>query len=116
MILTPSNTGNVAAGAGVGLFAWGAFLKSDKIPWIKKLMTPKRKESTLSWVNSNKGMTLLGLEAVNFSIHGVTEANGVFFALGNTCINIIMLWVWLPIRLMSANKQHVNSVLKKVVV
>ena len=46
MILTPSNTGNVAAGVGVGIFAWGAFLKADKIPWIQKLLTTKRKDAT----------------------------------------------------------------------
>ena len=35
MILTPSNSGNLVAGAGLGIFAWGAFLKADKIPWLR---------------------------------------------------------------------------------
>ena|ERR1035437_5920765 len=114
MILTPSNAGSGIAGVGIGVFAWGAFLKSDRIPWIKKLMTTQRKESMLAWVNDNKGMSLLGLETVNFSIHGITSANSVMLALGNTFLNVLMLWIYLPIRQMGRNKQHIQQVLKKV--
>ena len=63
MILTPSNTGNLVAGAGLGIFAWSAFLKADKIPWLKKLLTTRRKEVTLDWIDKNKGISLLGLES-----------------------------------------------------
>ena len=112
MILTPSNSGNLVAGVGVGTFAWAVFLKADRIPWIKRLITTKRKESSLSWVNDNKGMSLLGMEAVNFSIHGITEPNSVMFALGNTILNVFMLWVFLPLRQMKANRRHVQEVLR----
>ena len=112
MILTPSNTGNVAAGVGVGIFAWGAFLKADKIPWIQKLLT---KDATLKWIDKNKGISLLGLETVNFSIHGVTEANSVFFALGNTLLNVLMLWIYLPFRQIKLSKTHSQNVLRGVV-
>jgi hypothetical protein len=114
MILTPSNTGNVAAGVGVGIFAWGAFLKADKIPWIQKLLTTKRKDATLKWIDKNKGISLLGLETVNFGIHGITNPNSVMFALGNTILNIFMLWVYLPFRMANAAKKHTASVLKGV--
>ena len=43
MVITPSNSGNLVAGAGLGIFAWSAFLKADKIPWAQKLLTTKRK-------------------------------------------------------------------------
>jgi hypothetical protein len=115
MLLTPSNTGNVAAGVGVGIFAWGAFLKADKIPWIQKLLTTKRKDATLKWIDKNKGISLLGLETVNFSIHGVTEANSVFFALGNTLLNVLMLWIYLPFRQIKLSKTHSQNVLRGVV-
>lgn len=114
MILTPSNTGNVAAGVGVGIFAWGAFLKADKIPWIQKLLTTKRKDAILKWIDKNKGISLLGLETINFGIHGITNPNSVMFALGNTILNIFMLWVFLPFRMASAAKKHTMSVLKGV--
>ena len=112
MILTPSNTGSATAGVGVGVFTWGAFLKSDHIPWLKKFMTTRRKEATLIWINKNKGISLLGLETVNFSIHGITSANSVMLALGNTILNIFMLWVFLPFRMIGVTKKHTRSVLK----
>jgi hypothetical protein len=112
MLLTPSNSGNLAAGAGLGIFAWGAFLKADKIPFLKKFLTTRRKEVTLGWMNRNKGMSLLGLETVNFGIHGITNPNSVMFALGNTVLNVFMLWVFLPFRMARAEKDHVQTILK----
>lgn len=114
MLLTPSNSGNLVAGAGLGIFAWGAFLKADKIPFLKKLLTTRRKEIGLAWINKNKGLSLLGLETVNFGIHGITNPNAVMFALGNTILNIFMLWVYLPFRMGRAGKQHIKTVLKGV--
>jgi hypothetical protein len=77
MILTPSNTGNLVAGAGLGIFAWSAFLKADKIPWLKNLLTTRRKEMTLDWIDRNKGISLLGLEAINLgSLTSESAATG----------------------------------------
>jgi hypothetical protein len=112
MVFTPSNSGNLVAGAGLGIFAWSAFLKADKVPWLKKLMTTRRKELSLDWINRNKGISLLGLEAINFSIHGILSANAVIFAIGNTLLNIFMLWAYLPLRMMCANKKNIQNVLK----
>lgn len=114
MVITPTNSGNLLAGAGLGIFSWGAFLKADKIPLIRKLVTTKRKESAFSWMNRNKGMSLLGLETINYSIHGITSSNAVMFALGNTIFNVLMLWVYLPIRMVRLRKEHTKSVLKRV--
>jgi hypothetical protein len=112
LVLTPSNSGNLVAGAGLGLFAWGAFLKSDKIPLLKILLTTRRKERTLGWISRNKGITLLGLETINLGIHGIVSANAVIFALGNTILNIFMLWAYLPIRMMRYEKKRIQSLLK----
>jgi len=114
MILTPSNTGNLVAGAGLGIFAWSAFLKADKIPWLKNLLTTRRKEMTLDWIDRNKGISLLGLEAINLGIHGILSANAVIFALGNTLLNIFMLWAYLPFRKMRTKQKHAHNVLKGV--
>ena len=114
MILTPSNTGNLVAGAGLGIFAWSAFLKADKVPWLKKLMTTRRKEFTLDWIDRNKGISLLGLETINLGIHGILSANAVIFALGNTLLNIFMLWAYLPFRKMRTKQKRVHNVLKGV--
>lgn len=112
MVFTPSNSGNLVAGTGLGIFAWSAFLKADKVPWLKKLMTTRRKELSLDWINRNKGISLLGLEAINFSIHGILSANAVIFALGNSLLNIFMLWAYLPLRMMCANKKKIRNLLK----
>jgi len=112
MILTPTSTGSLAAGAGLGIFSWGAFLKADKIPLVKKLLTTKRKDSSLIWISKNKGITLLGLETINFSIHGILDPDSVMFALGNTILNIFMLWVFLPFKMAGITKKQTASVLK----
>ena len=114
MVITPSNSGNLIAGAGLGVFAWSAFLKADRIPWLKNLLTTRRKEMTLDWIDKNKGISLLGLETINLGIHGILSANAVIFALGNTAFNIFMLWAYLPFRKMRARRKHVENVLKGV--
>jgi len=114
MVITPSNSGNLVAGAGLGIFAWSAFLKADKIPWLRNLLTTRRKEMTLDWIDKNKGISLLGLETINLGIHGILSANAVIFALGNTAFNIFMLWAYLPFRKMRARKKHIYNVLKGV--
>ena len=112
MIVTPTNTGSLIAGGGVGIFAWSLALKGDKIPGIKRFYTGERKEQLFSWMNGNKGMALLALEAINFGIHGITSANAVLFALGNTFVNIVGLVVYLPFRQRRAKKAHTQAILR----
>ena len=112
MVLTPSNTGSAIAGVGVGAFAWSAFLKIDKIPILKRFVPTQRKEKTLAWMSKNKSLSLLGLEAINFAIHGITDANAVIFALGNTIFNVVMLFGFLPFRQRRIGKEHTKAILK----
>lgn len=114
MIITPSNTGSLIAGAGLGIFGWSIALEGDKIPFIKRFYTAERKESLFKWANAHKTLALLYLEAVNFGIHGITSANGVIFALGNTLVNVLGLWVFLPIRQRSYSRTQVKSILQGV--
>jgi hypothetical protein len=87
-------------------------LKADKVPWLKKLLTTRRKDMTLDWIDRNKGVTLLGLETINLGIHGILSPNAVIFALGNTVFNIFMLWAYLPFRKMLAQKRRIKDILK----
>jgi hypothetical protein len=112
MIITPSNSGSLIAGVGVGIFSWSAFLKADKIPLLKKLINTNRKENTLKWMNKNKGLSLLGLETCNFAVHGITSSNSVILALGNTLLNISMLWFWLPLRQLKSSKEILGGKIK----
>jgi hypothetical protein len=114
MIITPSNTGSIIAGAGVGIFGWSIAEEGDKVPWVKKLYTTARKEQMFTWASKNKSMALLTLEAFNFGLHGITDANAVLFALGNTVVNIVGLWVYLPYRQRRAHKAHTQAILRGV--
>jgi len=114
MIVTPSNTGSMIAGAGVGIFGWSLALKGNKIPFIKRFYTSERKEKMFTWASGNKTMALLALEGVNFGIHGITSANAVLLALGNTVVNVLGLWVYLPLRQRRAQKAHIHATLHGV--
>ncbi len=114
MVITPTNTGAAIAGASVGVFGWSLALKGNEIPLIKALYTGERKEALFWWMNRNKGMALLALEALNFGIHGVTDANAVIFALGNTLVNILGLWIYLPLRQRRARRVRAAAILQGV--
>ncbi len=114
MVITPTNTGSAIAGASVGVFGWSLTLKGDQIPFIKRFYTGDRKERLFSWMNGNKSMALLALEALNFGIHGVTDANAVIFALGNTLVNILGLWLYLPLRQRRARRVRAAAILQGV--
>jgi hypothetical protein len=98
MIVTPTNTGSAIAGASVGVFGWSLALKGTEIPYLNRLYTVKRRERLFDWADGNKPIALLALESLNFTIHGITDANAVIFALGNTVVNILGLWIYLPLR------------------
>jgi hypothetical protein len=102
------------AGAGVGLFGWSLAEKGNKIPFVKKFYTDQRKERMFTWASKNKSMALLTLEAFNFGLHGITDANAVLFALGNTVVNIVGLWVYLPFRQRRVHKAHTQAILRGV--
>ena len=114
MVITPTNTGSLIAGATVGLFGWSLALKGNQIPFIRRVYTGERKEALFWWMFSNKGTALLALEALNFATHGVTEANSVLFALGNTIVNVLGLWIYLPLRQRRARKLRARAILQGV--
>lgn len=114
MLITPTNTGSAIAGAGVGVFGWSLALKGNQIPFIGRLYTGERKERLFSWMNGNRSLALLALESLNFGIHGVTDANAVIFALGNTAVNVLGLWVYLPLRQRRARRGRATAILQGV--
>jgi hypothetical protein len=112
MLVTPSNTGAIIAGLGVGIFGWSLAEKADKIPVVRRLYTHERKERTFLWASRNKTMALLALECLNFGTHGISDANAVLFALGNTLVNVLGLWIYLPLRQRRAKRIRTQVVLK----
>jgi hypothetical protein len=114
MVITPTNTGSAIAGASVGVFGWSLAVKGNQIPIINRLYTVERKERLFSWMNENRSLALLALESLNFAIHGVTDANSVVFALGNTLVNVLGLWIFLPLRQRRARKLRARVILQGV--
>jgi hypothetical protein len=114
MLITPTNTGAAIAGASVGVFGWSLAVKGDQIPLIKRVYTEERKERLFSWMNGNKSLALLALEACNFSLHGITEANAVLFALGNTVVNVLGLWIYVPLRQRRTRRARATAILQGV--
>jgi hypothetical protein len=114
MLLTPTSTSSAIAGAGVGIFGWSLALKGNEIPVIKRFYTGERKERLFSWMNSNKSMALLTLEAWNFGIHGILDSNAVILALGNTLVNVVGLWIYLPLRQRRVRRARATAILQGV--
>ena len=114
MLVTPSNTGAMIAGLGVGLFGWSLAEKADKIPVVRRLYTHERKERMFLWASRNKTMALLALECFNFGTHGISDANAVLFALGNSLANVLGLWIYLPLRQRRAWRARSHIILQGV--
>jgi hypothetical protein len=112
MFVTPSNTGSMIAGVGVGIFGWSLAEKADKVPFVGRLYTHDRKERAFSWASRNKTMALLALECLNFGTHGISDANAVLFALGNTLVNVLGLWIYLPLRQRRAKRIRTQVILQ----
>lgn len=55
-------------------------------------------ERCLDWVNQHKALTLLGSEACNYGIHGVSNPLGVTFAMGGTLANALVVLLLIPAR------------------
>ena len=51
----------------------------------------------LRWINAHKVVTVTLTEAVNYSVHGITNPLGVVFALGGTLVNTFMVTLIVPI-------------------
>jgi hypothetical protein len=96
-ILTPTTTGNVVAGVVVGAFQWSLLAECDKIPILRKFMTTERKWKINHWIAHNRLLAFLLGEAGNMGIHqGITDPNGAMFALGNTAVNLPVIFVVCP--------------------
>ena len=115
MIVTPTNTGSMIAGAGVGLFGWSLAEKGNKIPFVKTFYTEVRKETAVHVDERQQEHGAVGARGVQLrDARDHRSRTPLLFALGNTVVNILGLWVYLPLRQRRANKARTQAILRGV--
>ena len=101
MQLTPTDKGSGIAGMALASIAWFSLFKLDDVAKLCRVDRWISQEPLFAWITrstSNKALTLLFTEIVNFSVHGVTNPASVLFACGSTVVNAFMIFVGLPLR------------------
>ena len=98
MNVTPSSKGSFFAGIGLWCMFWAALFKIDEIAGACSLQRLVSLDRCLSWIRRHKSTSLLGTELLNYGSHGISDPLGVTFALGGTLVNVLMIYVLLPMR------------------
>jgi hypothetical protein len=98
MNLTPSSKGSFFAGIGLWCLFWAALFKVDEIAAVGGLQRWVSLARCLDWIRKHKSTSLLGTELFNYGTHGISDPLGVTFALGGTVVNLLMIYVVLPMR------------------
>jgi len=77
---------------------WAALFKLDAIAGACSFERWISLDRCLSWIRIPKSTSLLGTELFNYGTHGISDPLGVTFALGGTLVNVLMIYVLLPMR------------------
>ncbi|HTA22645.1 MAG TPA: hypothetical protein VK763_03860 [Terriglobales bacterium] len=97
MTLTPSSKGSFIAGFGLWCLIWAALFKADEIAEAGGLQRWVSSERCLRWIRQHKSTSLISTEILNYSHTGL-DPLGVTFALGGTLVNLLVIFVFLPLR------------------
>jgi hypothetical protein len=98
MTLTRSTKGSFIAGVGLWCLIWAALFKADEIAQAGGFQRWVSSERCLRWIRNHKSTSLLGTELFNYGTHGISDPLGVTFALGGTLVNVLMIFLLLPMR------------------
>lgn len=96
--LTPSSKGAFLSGIGLWVLLWASLFKSDEIANATGVARWFSSERCLTWIRQHKATSLLGTELFNYGTHGISDQLGVTFALGGTLVNLLVIFVLLPVR------------------
>jgi hypothetical protein len=97
MNLTPSTKGSFIAGVGLWCLIWASLFKADEIAQAGGFQRWVSSDQCLRWIRQHKSASLLGTELFNYGTHGISDPLGVTFALGGTLVNVLMIYVLLPL-------------------
>lgn len=101
MQLTPTDKGAAIAGVALATIGWFSLFKIDHVAKLLRISRWVKQERLFDWIThstSNKALTILVTEIINFTVHGVTNPASVLFACGSTLVNVFMIFVGLPLR------------------
>jgi hypothetical protein len=95
MTFTPSSTSSATAGFVLGIVLWSFVVKMDTI--LELFHIQPRRDRVLAWINKNKILTFSFTEVVNYTFHGVSSPLTTTFAIGNSIVNAIAIFIFIPI-------------------
>jgi hypothetical protein len=97
MTFTPSATSSFSAGAVFWGMVWIVVFKLDELAKLFGIKNSQVSRKTLMWVKSHKALAVTTTELVNYSVHGIESPLSVTFALGGTLMNVIMVFIVIPL-------------------
>ncbi len=95
MSLTPSTKGSFLAGIGLWCLLWLSLSKADEIAEAGGFQRWVSSDRCLRWIGEHKSTSLIGTELCNYAHTGL-DPLGVTFALGGTLVNVLMIYLLLP--------------------
>lgn len=98
MNLTPTTKGTFLAGIALWVMLWLGLFKIDELVGDSRFRKWLSTEDCIRWISRHRGTTLLGTELVNYGTHGISQADGVVFAAGGTLVNLLVIFLWFPLR------------------
>ncbi len=90
-VFTPTVASAGIAGFTFSALVWAILLDIDTILGIFGFGHLNYAKRWRRWINDNKRSALCITELINFSIHGITDASAVTFAIGSTICNLFFI-------------------------
>ena len=109
MNLTPSARSSFWAGVGLWCLIWAALFKADEIAEAGGFHRWVSSARCLRWISKHKGTSLIGTELCNYAHTGL-DPLGVTFALGGTVVNVLMIYILIPILDRAKRRRSVLSI------
>lgn len=97
MTFTPSATSSFVAGSVFWGMVWSILVKVDELARLIGFKNTRYGDRMLIWIRQHKILTVSCTEVVNYTVHGITSPLSVTFALGGTLMNILMVFIIVPI-------------------
>ena len=98
MQVTPTMRGSFFAGIGLWVLVWAMLFKGDEIAKAGGFERWVSSDRCLRWIRNHKSTSLIGTELFNYGTQGISDPLGVTFALGGTLVNVLMIFLLLPMR------------------